>query len=101
MERAHRGLRARLQRPNRPLLSTDEADRPSDIGSWTRVFSPRIRASDLRFGAVAVAVEGAIVVTVVKIVVTSGRRPRQRRSHRFLTTPDPALTIGCVKGGAA
>ena len=30
----------RLRRPNRPLLSTDGADRPSDIGSWTRVFGP-------------------------------------------------------------
>jgi hypothetical protein len=26
---------------------------------------------------------------------------KQRHSHRFLTPGDPALTIGCVKGGKA
>jgi hypothetical protein len=33
--------------------------------------------------------------------VSSAHDSKQRHSHRFLTPGDPALTIGCVKGGEA
>jgi hypothetical protein len=33
--------------------------------------------------------------------VSSAHDAKQRHSHRFLTPGDPALTIGCVKGGEA
>jgi hypothetical protein len=31
--------------------------------------------------------------------LSSAHGVKQRRSHRFLIPGDPALTIGCVKGG--
>jgi len=34
-------------------------------------------------------------------VLWSGHGVKQRYSHRFLIPGDPALTIGCVKGGEA
>jgi hypothetical protein len=40
-----------------------------------------------------------VVIVVVRTVVRSWCK--QRHSHRFLIPGDPALTIGCVKGGEA
>jgi hypothetical protein len=41
----------------------------------------------------------AVVIVVVRTVVSSGAK--QRRAHRFRRPGDPALTVGYVMGGEA
>src|SRR5258707_9346472 len=40
-------------------------------------------------------------VVIVVLILWSGHGVKQRHPHRFLIPGDPALTIGCVKGGEA
>jgi hypothetical protein len=56
---------------------------------------------DTNFRVVYVEVSGSptVVIVVVRIVVSS--RYETAAFHRFLIPGDPALTIGCVKGGEA
>jgi len=44
-------------------------------------------------------VSGSPTVVIVVTIVVSSRA--KRHTHRFLIAGDPALTIGCVKGGEA
>jgi hypothetical protein len=44
---------------------------------------------------------GAQLSSSLSSEVSSAHDAKQRHSHRFLTPGDPALTIGCVKGGEA
>jgi hypothetical protein len=51
--------------------------------------------------SVAVVVGSPTVWSSLSSELSSAHGAKQRHSHRFLIPGDPALTIGCVKGGEA
>jgi len=88
----------------RPILGVQSTQYDRRGGCGADEIEPVIRRHarrDTNFRVVYVEVSGSptVVIVVVRIVVSS--RYETAAFHRFLIPGDPALTIGCVKGGEA